>query len=107
MGMGLMVPGSKMYYGFKCDGLSSTEWRLMEVKFNSCSIGLRGKPKRLHTIWALKKQPESKMKVDSQNPGEKNCSKESSSTSLILWLSFLLSHQVKAKYHMTCLLYKA
>ena len=42
------------------------------------------------------------MKVDSQNPGEKNCSKESSSTSLILWISFFISYQVKAKYHMAC-----
>ena len=55
--IGLIFPGSKMYYGFKCDGLSSTEWRLMEVKFNSCSIGSSGKPKRLHTIWALKMTP--------------------------------------------------
>lgn len=72
------------------------EWRLMEVKFNSCSLGSNGKPKRLHTFWELKK-PELKMKVDSQNPGEKNCSEKLTSTSLILWLSFLLFHQVKAK----------
>ena len=83
------------------------ECRLMEVKFNSCSLGSSGKRKRLHTFWELKKKPESKMKVDSQNPGEKNCSEESSSTSLILWLSFLLLHQVKAKYHMICLSHKA
>lgn len=59
------------------------EWRLMEVKFNSYSSGSNGKPKRLHTFWELKKLPESKMKVDSQNPGEINRSEELS-TSLIL-----------------------
>ena len=47
------------------------------------------------------------MKVDSQNPREKNCSKESSSTSLILWISFFIPYQVKAKYQMACLLHKA
>lgn len=42
----------------------------MEVKSNSCFLGSNGKSKRLYTCEKLKK-PESKMKVDSQNPREK------------------------------------
>lgn len=68
-------------WGVKCivvlnvKGRAVQEWRVMEVKFNSCSLDSNGKPKRLHTFWELKK-PESKMKADSQNSGEKNRSEK-------------------------------
>lgn len=93
MWTGLIFLGNKMCYSFKCDGL-------MEVNFNSYSLSSNGKPKRFHTSWELKKQLESKMKVDSQNPGEKNHSEKASPTSLTLCLFFLLYHQVKAKCQM-------
>lgn len=56
----------------------------MEAKFNPRSLESNGKPKSLYTFWELKRKPEPKMKVDSQNPREKTCSEESSSTPLNL-----------------------